>query len=50
MQAVVDNLVADIEARGWHLNTGCLGTSVLLPVLTTNGHHDVAARVALQRT
>ena len=50
VRAVVDNLVADIEARGWHLDTGCLGTSVLLPVLTTHGHPDVAARVALQRT
>ncbi|WP_262286789.1 glycoside hydrolase family 78 protein [Micromonospora sp. MA102] len=48
--AVVDNLVADIRERGWHLNTGCLGTSVLLPVLTERGHADVAARVALQRT
>lgn len=50
VRAVVDNLVADIKAREWHLDTGCLGTSVLLPVLTTNGHADVAARVALQRT
>jgi alpha-L-rhamnosidase len=50
VRAVVDNLVRDIEARGWHLDTGCLGTSVLLPVLTTHGHADVAARVALQRT
>ena len=48
--AVVDNLVADLEARGWHLNTGCLGTSVLLPVLTAYGRADVAARIALQRT
>ncbi len=50
IQAVVDNLVADIEQRDWHLNTGCLGTSVLLPVLTTHGRPDVAAKVALQRT
>lgn len=48
--AVVDNLVADIRERGWRLNTGCLGTSVLLPVLTAHGHADVAAKVALQRT
>ncbi|MEU5565241.1 family 78 glycoside hydrolase catalytic domain [Micromonospora musae] len=50
VQAVVENLVADVQDRGWHLNTGCLGTSVLLPVLTAHGHADVAARVALQRT
>ncbi|WP_433021412.1 family 78 glycoside hydrolase catalytic domain [Kribbella sp. CA-294648] len=48
--AVVANLVADIEARGFHLNTGCLGVGVLLPVLTAHGHADVAAKVALQRT
>jgi alpha-L-rhamnosidase len=47
---VVANLVADIEARGFHLNTGCLGVGVLLPVLTKYGHADVAAKLALQRT
>jgi alpha-L-rhamnosidase len=48
--AVVANLVADIESRGFHLNTGCLGVGVLLPVLTAHGHADVAAKVALQRS
>ena len=47
---VVENLVADIAGRGFHLNTGCLGVGVLLPVLTAHGHADVAAKVALQRT
>jgi alpha-L-rhamnosidase len=48
--SVVDSLVADIRARGNHLNTGALGTSVLLPVLTAHGHADVAHAVATQRT
>jgi len=48
--AVVDSLVADIRTRGNHLNTGALGTSVLLPVLTAHGHADVAHAVATQRT
>ncbi|WBQ02820.1 alpha-L-rhamnosidase [Kribbella sp. CA-293567] len=48
--AVVANLVADIEARDFHLNTGCLGVGVLLPVLTEHGHPEVAAKVALQRS
>ncbi|MEV8379087.1 family 78 glycoside hydrolase catalytic domain [Kribbella sp. NPDC056861] len=48
--AVVANLVADIEARDFHLNTGCLGVGVLLPVLTAHGHADVATKLALQRT
>ncbi|HEY0472927.1 MAG TPA: family 78 glycoside hydrolase catalytic domain [Kribbella sp.] len=47
---IVANLVADVEARGFHLNTGCLGVGVLLPVLTAHGHADVAAKIALQRT
>ena len=48
--SVVQSLVDDIEARGWHLNTGILGTSVLLPVLSEHGHHDVAHRLASQTT
>lgn len=48
--SVVQSLVDDIEARGWHLDTGILGTSVLLPVLSEHGHHDVAHRLAGQTT
>ncbi|MGC9544408.1 family 78 glycoside hydrolase catalytic domain [Streptomyces sp. UG1] len=48
--SVLDSLVADIEARGNHLNTGCLGTSVLLKVLCDHGRPDVAHAVATQRT
>ncbi|MFC9430915.1 family 78 glycoside hydrolase catalytic domain [Streptomyces sp. NPDC056987] len=47
---VVDSLVADITARGDHLNTGALGTSVLLRVLCAHGRPDVAHAVATQRT
>ncbi|GAA1583316.1 hypothetical protein GCM10009804_44740 [Kribbella hippodromi] len=46
---VAAGLAADVEARGFHLNTGCLGVGVLLPVLTTHGYGDVATKVALQR-
>lgn len=47
---VFESLVADITARGNHLNTGCLGTSELLPVLTRFGRADLAAAVARQRS
>lgn len=47
---VLENLVADIEARDGHLNTGILGTKYLLPVLTQYGHVDLAYRIATQRT
>jgi alpha-L-rhamnosidase len=48
--AVVANLVADVWARGDHLNTGALGTSVLLRVLTKHGFPDVAHAIAVQRS
>jgi alpha-L-rhamnosidase len=50
VRQVVENLVADIRARGNHLNTGALGTSVLLRALTEHGYPDVAYAVATQRT
>lgn len=48
--SVVDSVLMDVKARDNHLNTGCLGTSVLLPVLTAQGHADVAHAIATQRT
>ena len=30
---VVKNLMADFEAKGYHLDTGCVGTRAVLPVL-----------------
>ncbi|HEY4145517.1 family 78 glycoside hydrolase catalytic domain [Pinirhizobacter sp.] len=49
-QRVADQLAADVRARGDHLNTGALGTAVLLPVLTDAGYVDVAHAIAGQRT
>jgi alpha-L-rhamnosidase len=49
-QGVLDNLVADIHARGDHLNTGNLGTKLILPVLTDNGYGDLAYTIAAQTT
>ncbi|AZM50416.1 hydrolase [Streptomyces sp. WAC 06738] len=48
--SVTASLLADIEERGNHLNTGALGTSVLLRALTAEGHADVAHAIATQRT
>jgi alpha-L-rhamnosidase len=47
---VIESLVNDVRERGGHLNTGVLGTSVLLPVLTESGYGDVAHTIAGQRT
>jgi alpha-L-rhamnosidase len=48
--AAVGHLVKDIEAKGWHLNTGFIGVGLLNPQLTTGGRHDVACRLLLQDT
>jgi len=50
VEQVVAGLVADVRARGHHLDTGALGTALLLPLLTRHGHVDVAHAVASQRT
>jgi len=43
--AAVENLVASIARRNWHLATGFLGTPQLLPVLAAHGRGDVALRL-----
>ena len=48
--AMVNNLVADIEARSWHLSTGFLGTPFLLFTLADHGRADVAYRLLLNET
>ena len=47
---VADSIVADVKAKGMHLNTGVLGTKYLLPVLTDAGYADVALQLAQQTT
>jgi len=50
VQAVVDNLVADLHAHDDHHNAGCLGLSQLFRVLSAYGHADLAVTVATQTT
>jgi alpha-L-rhamnosidase-like protein len=42
------NLGADLVARGDNVNTGAIGTQLLLPVLTEHGLGDLAYKVATQ--
>jgi len=44
------HLVADIEARGWHLSTGFVGTRDILYVLSKIGRQDVALRLLHNKT
>ena len=48
--AVIDNLVADVAAHGWHLNVGIVGIKYLLPTLSAGGRGDVALMVAQAKT
>ncbi len=48
--AVAKGLAEDVIAKDYHLDTGVVGTRVLLPVLTQYGYDDVAFRVATQMT
>jgi alpha-L-rhamnosidase len=43
-------LVQDIEARGWRLSTGFVGTKDLMLVLSSIGRDDVAYRLLLNET
>ncbi|MGO9110817.1 MAG: family 78 glycoside hydrolase catalytic domain [Thermoguttaceae bacterium] len=44
----VQYLEDDIKAKGWHLSTGFVGVSYLLPVLTQAGKVDTAYRLLMQ--
>jgi alpha-L-rhamnosidase len=46
---VLTNLVAAVECRDWHIDTGILGAKYLLNTLTENGRADVAYRIASQK-
>jgi alpha-L-rhamnosidase len=50
VSTVVNNLVKDIEAHGWHLTTGFLGTPFLLFTLADHGRTEVAYRLLLNET
>ncbi len=41
-EAVINHLVTDINENGNHVTTGIVSTAQLYPVLSDNGHHDLA--------
>lgn len=49
-QYLVQKLVADLEANGYHLETGVVGTKYMIDALTRYGRPDVIYRIASQRT
>ena len=50
METVVANLVKDIEEKNYHLDTGVVGTRLILPVLCDYGYSQVAYRILTQDT
>lgn len=49
-QQVVQNIVDNVKARDYHPTTGFYATAYLLPILSETGHHDIAWKLADQRT
>lgn len=47
---IASRLVQDIEHKDHHLDTGMVGTKLLLPVLCDYGYEDVALRLLMQNT
>lgn len=50
VESVVKSLVKDITEKDFHLDTGCVGTRYILPILCDYGHEEVAYRIATQTT
>ena len=44
-EVVIDYLVTDIKQKGNHVTTGIVSTAQLYPVLSDNGHHDLALQL-----
>jgi alpha-L-rhamnosidase len=49
LHRVVDNLVASVDRRNGHIDTGILGAKYILNALLENGRADVAYRMATQK-
>lgn len=49
-QLVAQNLAKRVEADGFHLDVGLLGTKAILNALSENGYADIAYKVAAQKT
>jgi alpha-L-rhamnosidase len=47
---VINHLVTDINQQGIHVTTGILSTAQIYPVLSDNGHHDLALELVSSTT
>jgi alpha-L-rhamnosidase len=49
-QPVINQLVTDINQQGIHVTTGIVATAQLYPILSDNGHHDLALELISSTT
>jgi alpha-L-rhamnosidase len=49
-ETVVNQLVTDINQKGLHVTTGIVSTARLYPLLSDNGHHDLALELISSTT
>ncbi len=49
-EAVLNQLVNDINQQGIHVTTGIVGTARIYPFLSDNGHHDLALELVSSTT
>lgn len=49
-QVVLENLVQDIKVKDYHLDTGCIGTEIIMPLLSREGYGDIAMKILMQKT
>lgn len=50
VHTVIHSLVKDIQEKDNHLDTGCIGTKEILPVLCSFGYGELAYEIAAQTT
>ena len=49
-KVVTENLEADVKKKLYHLDTGVVGTKLILPVLSDLGYKDIAYKILTQET
>ena len=49
-QVVLENLIQDIKVKDYHLDTGCIGTEIVMPLLSREGYGDIAMKILMQKT
>lgn len=46
---VFENLLSDIESKGYHLDVGHIGAEIIMPLLSREGRGDIAMKILMQK-